>query len=51
MKVAVFGGTGFVGSYIVDELLNSGYDINILVRDGSEKKQLILINAMLLMGI
>ena len=38
MKVAVFGGTGFVGSYIVDELLNSGYDINILVRDGSEKK-------------
>ena len=38
MKIAVFGGTGFVGSYIVDELLNSGYNINILVRDGSEDK-------------
>ena len=38
MKIAVFGGTGFVGSYIIDELLNSGYDINILVRNGSENK-------------
>jgi len=38
MKVAVFGGTGFVGSYIIDELLNSKYDVNMLVRDGSENK-------------
>jgi len=38
MKVALFGGTGFVGNYIVDELLKQGYKINILVREGSEHK-------------
>ena len=38
MKVALFGGTGFVGNYIVDELLKQGYEINILVREGSEHK-------------
>jgi len=38
MKVAVFGGTGFVGNYIVDELLLSNYKVNILIRNGSENK-------------
>jgi uncharacterized protein YbjT (DUF2867 family) len=31
MKVALLGGTGFVGSYITDELLNHGYKPKILV--------------------
>ena len=38
MKIAVFGGTGFVGSYIIDELLNNGHEPVVLVRKGSESK-------------
>ena len=38
MKVALFGATGFVGSYIVDELLNQGHKPIVLVRKDSEKK-------------
>jgi len=38
MKVAVFGGTGYVGSYIVEELIKNGHTPRLLVRPGSEKK-------------
>ena len=38
MKVAVIGGTGFVGSYIVDALLDAGHEPHVLVRPGSEDK-------------
>ena len=38
MRVAIIGGTGFVGSYIVDELLRQGHDVSALVRPGSEHK-------------
>lgn len=38
MKVAVFGGTGYVGSYIIEELINQGHTPRLLVRSGSEKK-------------
>ncbi|MFC1565627.1 NAD(P)H-binding protein [Candidatus Neomarinimicrobiota bacterium] len=38
MKVAVFGGTGFVGSYILKELSNNSFSINALVRKDSENK-------------
>ena len=38
MKVALFGGTGFVGSYILDELLDNGHQPRLLVRAGSERK-------------
>ena len=38
MKVALIGGTGFVGSYIVDELIMSDHTPRILVREGSESK-------------
>ncbi len=38
MRVAIIGGTGFVGSYIVDELLEQGHEVSLLVRDGSEHK-------------
>jgi len=38
MKVAVIGGTGFVGSYLVDELLAQNHQPTLLVRPGSESK-------------
>jgi uncharacterized protein YbjT (DUF2867 family) len=34
MRVALFGGTGFVGSYIVDALVDSGVHPVVLVRNG-----------------
>jgi len=40
MKVAVFGGTGFVGSYLVETLLRHGHSLRLLVRPGSEEKVL-----------
>ncbi|MFU8896473.1 MAG: SDR family oxidoreductase [Gammaproteobacteria bacterium] len=38
MKVAMFGATGFVGSYLVDRLLADGHTPRLLVRAGSESK-------------
>lgn len=38
MRVAVIGGTGFVGSYLVDELVRQGHHPVLLVRPGSESK-------------
>jgi NADH dehydrogenase len=38
MRTAIFGGTGFVGSYLVDALLDAGHEPSLLVRPGSEKK-------------
>ena len=38
MKIAVFGGTGFVGSYIIDNLIANQYTPRILVREKSKKK-------------
>lgn len=38
MKVAVFGGTGFVGGYLVDELVAAGHHPVVLVREGSEHR-------------
>ena len=35
MKVAVFGGTGFVGSYIIENLLAEGHSPKLLVRSES----------------
>ena len=29
MKVLVFGGAGFLGSYVVDELVDRGHDVTI----------------------
>ncbi len=38
MRVALIGGTGFVGRYLVDALLASGRELSLLVRPGSESK-------------
>lgn len=38
MKIALFGGTGFVGSYLVDALIAARHEVSLLVRDGSEQK-------------
>ena len=38
MKIAVFGGTGFVGNYLIDELIKNNYKLNVLVRSGNKSK-------------
>ena len=38
MKVALIGGTGFVGSYITDELISHNMVPRLLIREGSESK-------------
>jgi len=38
VKIAVIGGTGFVGGYLVDALLDAGHEPHVLVRSGSEGK-------------
>lgn len=38
MRVAIIGGTGFVGSYLTDALLSGGHSVSLLVREGSERK-------------
>ena len=38
MRVALFGATGFVGSYIIDYLIAEQFEPSILIRKGSEKK-------------
>lgn len=37
-KVAVFGGTGFVGHYLTEALIDAGYQPCLLVRSGSDDK-------------
>lgn len=38
MRVAIIGGTGFVGGYLTDALLEAGHEPSLLVRAGSESK-------------
>jgi len=38
MKVSVFGGSGFVGEYIIEELLNNNFIPYVLLRYGSKNK-------------
>jgi len=38
MRVAIIGGTGFVGGYLIESLLDSGHSVSTMVRPGSEGK-------------
>jgi len=38
VRVGIIGGTGFVGGYLVDALLEYGHEVSVLVRPGSEDK-------------
>jgi NADH dehydrogenase len=38
MRIALFGGSGFVGEYLIDHLLGAGHTLSLLVRSGSENK-------------
>ena len=38
MKVAMFGSTGFVGSYIINKLMSEALVPRVLIRKGSESK-------------
>ncbi len=38
MKISIIGGTGFVGSYLIDALVQAGHSLRLLVREGSENK-------------
>ena len=38
MRIAIFGGSGFVGGYLVEQLLEAGHEPTLLVRPGSEDK-------------
>ena len=38
MRVAIFGGSGFVGSFLVDALIAAGHEPSLMVRLGSEHK-------------
>ena len=38
MKVAIFGGTGFVGKYLLKSLINHNHEIYALIRNNSERR-------------
>lgn len=38
MKIGVIGGTGFVGSYVLEALAAAGHELRVLTRPGSESK-------------
>lgn len=38
MRVAIIGGTGFVGRYVIDALQAAGHSVSTMVRSGSESK-------------
>ena len=38
MRIAIFGGTGFVGFHLIEFLSEKNIKINALVRNGSEHK-------------
>jgi len=49
-KVALFGGTGFIGSYILEELVQNGFKPTLLIRKNSESKLTIKKNINIITG-
>ncbi len=45
MNVALTGSTGFIGSHILDDLLEHGYDVTALVRDDDQATKVAAIGA------
>ena len=39
MKIAVTGGSGFLGEHLIDELMSKDYEINVLSRKTHERTQ------------
>ena len=50
MNVAIFGATGFVGKYLLEELKKHDYNAQILIRKGSENKIDISSNHKIILG-
>ncbi|MFW9800294.1 MAG: NAD(P)H-binding protein, partial [Candidatus Thorarchaeota archaeon] len=50
MRVLVFGGTGFLGSYIVPKLLERGHEVSVLTRRAEELPHLESIGARGILG-
>ena len=50
MKVALFGATGFVGSYILDSLVERGYTPSVLIREKSKHKVIVPKNSKIVFG-
>lgn len=44
MKIAITGGTGFLGSVLTELLLEKGHEVFILTRSDKPKEQLSLIH-------
>ena len=42
MKVLIIGGSGFIGSHLLEQLLNHKYHIKCLVRDNSDTSEYLL---------
>ena len=42
--ISVIGGSGFIGNYLIDKLLEIGYYIKVISRKPSAKKNLVSIN-------
>ena len=50
MNVAIFGATGFVGKYLLEELKKHDYNVQMLIRKGSENKIDISSNHKIILG-
>ncbi len=50
-KVVVFGGSGFLGSYVADELTNRGYSVTIADINPSKYLKLVILLLFILLLI